>query len=357
MNPGRYKSVLGNRISIGGDNLEYIDPGEVIVWNGEKATRAGGASLPLTKAQLRAAVKGSWLVPDTGDKTPLFKAQAAGVEMRSAVSDSPTRRRVETTTVDDDNREVGSISSIRRKANTGRVPSTRYAKDAGKTSDQMASSGAEVSKTEGTASGQGRVVGRLKTSAKHEAVEVGKNTRLNSPRGTVTSVYERVETKRFEEPKATVSVGSSTVGSEDDGQVVSSINREEKRSLPRDSTQFLRGWVDGQESIVGYRESDMKKMVQALLRKYDAAYSQAATVAQASPVRVDTSPDEGFQSVSRTIRDAKFTWDMDRHWATRKKAVQDHATSAQHLRYIIREDTSKAVVKEAQKFLSALDLR
>lgn len=357
MNPGKYKSVLRNRISIGGAEPEYIDPGEVIVWDGSKAKREGGADMTLNKRQMLAAIKGKWLVPDTGEDAPMFQARAAGVEMRSAVSDSPTRRRVETTTVDDDNREVGSISSIRKKANTGKVPATRYAKDTGKTSDQMASVGAEVSQTEGTASGQGRVVGRLKTSAKHDAVEVGKNTRVTSPQGAVTSVYERVETKRFEQPEATVSVGSSTVGSEEDGQVVSSINREEKRELPRNPTQFLREWVAGEESIVGYRESDMKKMVQALLRKYDAAYSQAAAVAQAAPVQVSSSPGDAYRAVSEAIRGAKFDWDLDRHWATRKKAVQDHATSAQHLRYIIHEDTSKAVVAEAQKFLNALELR
>lgn len=356
-----YRSITVTPIHIGGtEPPEYISPQEIVLFDGRSVVkRENGDVIKLNNPRsFHAVIKAGWVVPSESKKTR-HRPRAAGVQVHEAAPRGKDRQAVALDTVADEQRSVGDIGSIRNEANTGAVPETHVAARAGEKRAPMKRRVIRESEDDG------KVVGRIKTSAQAEPALIGRDdNRLKKEisgrkgsqvekRATATGDVQealagsdledllpdaasaRPPPRQYQDEGVTVSSSESSVGGAETGEVVRSIKK--AAPLPRDVVSALRDWVSS-AGDPGYTQTQLKMMVRTLLRKFDAAYAQAAVVKSSAEVPA-----------------AHFEWDMEPHWKTRESSVyREHSDDVVALRAILEVDKSKGVVKAVNKCLGAL---
>jgi len=361
-----------------GDSGEHTEVGELIVYNGKTVTKANGTEVDLKYPNaINAAIKAGWFVPEDSPETS-FRPRAAGVEIHKAVSTSEKREAVKMPVVVDEERDVGSIGSVRTAANDGRgeVPDTHVAGNAGQVRQPT---GAMPVVRDGD---DGRVVGRIKSSAVAAPIEVGKDdlkaksqadtrktfeverygTEVRSATGDVQVARTGDDLEDLLPDAATsgtpvfvnagVEVGNagSSIGGADDGRVVGKVGgspatpEADPGPALADAEGALRAFVNGGPAP---HPSHLKGLLRTFLRKYDAAKAQASVIAEekASEEKASGQP----------VPEAEIEWDLSRHWKVREgDALRDFGHNPDALRQILAVEPSAGVKKAIQKRLGEL---
>lgn len=241
-----YRTVT--KIHLGQLN-DSLSKDEVILFDGFTLRRGGkDHDLP----SLQGAVKMGWLVPESSSETSdTYRPKAASVQIGEAISKTDKRTmRSSTTTVQHDEQDVGELSAIRGD----KALPIHDSKNSGNLKKV-----AEVRDDDGAV-----VVGRFKTSAKAEPIEIGKDDRRvvqtldNQSSVKVIKASGDVQTAMVGDnledilPEATssskpapgiagegrgdesemraravVASGSSAVGTGDDGEIVGTVQHAE----------------------------------------------------------------------------------------------------------------------------------
>jgi len=152
-----YRAITKIHLGAIEDNLLE---GEVVLYDGHTMKR-GDETHPMNS--LRAAIKVGWLTPEEAPEQT-YTPQPAGVKVHRA--DGLSREEVNLSMVHDEEVNVGSIHEVR----PDNAPATHVAKRAGE--ERATTKGAKAENPD-----EGRVVSRLKTSAKQGPVEIGKDDR------------------------------------------------------------------------------------------------------------------------------------------------------------------------------------
>jgi len=348
----RYR-VLQKTIHIGGVN-ESLTQNEVILFDGSTLKRESGAEIKLSSPEaLSGAIKVGWIVPETSTETS-FRPKPAGIQVRSAVSTGENRELVDLTMAHDEERDIGNREEIRSGEKAEAAPARENDSD-------------------------GKVVGRIKTSAKSAPIEVGKDDKRvvsqldNKSKVDVEKVGSKTEftgdvteaiagedltellpeAAKSEPPKnaaynetAKTASGSSSVGTGDDGRVVGRAVREETpvqaKSTPAPAPVFDDAFIE--------------RLAEALAPKIAAILSAQTpaptkTVAEVVESVVEPLSDTGEAEVS----DDDFVWDTSTHWKSRQKLVKtDYWDDADTLEKIQSLEFSRGVLKIVESRLSEL---
>lgn len=381
------------KIHLGGmEPPEVIEKGEIIFFDGKTLKRENGDVVKISQASaLATAIRVGWLVPIESSEVD-FVTKAAGVEVRSAVSNTEKRGVVSVMTVQDEERDVGAISKIR----PAHAPPTHKASDAGKVS-RNAPTGAKVIRDE--AEGEGRVVGRLKNSAKAGTLEIGKDDRrvvasLTSTEGEDSPWESRPKTAATGDvqeamsgdeltdilpdaistgrPKAgvfkdegvkVVSTGSS-VGGQEEGRVISKVGSgpiaQPQKSIP-DPEAALREWASsGKANGQALNLREVAGLVKLVMRKVDSLRSENASLKTDLEVlkaaSVDPAEVEDVWNGDPDPTEVVANWDMTPHWKTRAvKVVSEYGDNPEILKGILAIEAS-GVKKAIEKRLTQLDV-
>jgi hypothetical protein len=345
----RYR-VLQKTIHVGGAD-ETLIQNEVILFDGSTLKRENGSDIKLSSSEaLSGAIKVGWIVPESSQKTS-FRPKPAGIEVRSAVSTGEKRELVSLNTVQDEERSIGTREEIR----SGERRPVREA------------------------SGDGKVVGRLKTSAKSAPVEVGRNDKrvVSSLDNKSTVEVERVVSKTeftgdvtkaiagddltellpeaaksappenatYNETAKTAS-GSLSVGTGDDGRVVGRAVREEVSAQTPAPPAFDDAFIER------LAESVAPKLAEILSRAFAPSPLPPKAVAEvAEKVAAELSSDEPESEAS----EGDFVWDTSTHWKSRQKLVRtDYWDDAGLLLKIQSLESSRGVLKIVEARLAEL---
>lgn len=130
-----------------------LEQDEVVLFDGSTMKRG---SEEISMPALRAAIKVGWLIPE--HENAVYVPQPADIKIHSSKN---MDEEITMSRVFEDERGMGSIQDVR----PDNAPATHMAKNAG-----------EQHKVD-TPDGEGRVVGKFKTSAVAKAVEIGKDDR------------------------------------------------------------------------------------------------------------------------------------------------------------------------------------
>lgn len=141
------------RIHLGGPELN-VEKGDVVEFDGHVVRFAGGEyKVP----PMRASIGEGWFVPES-DTTTTYRPKSAQVEVRPAQSANNERGEpMQVTTVVDDERDVGSIDDVRKRASQDRPRASKP--------------GRRVMEVEAQGT-EGKVIARVKTPAKFGEQEV-----------------------------------------------------------------------------------------------------------------------------------------------------------------------------------------
>jgi hypothetical protein len=359
----------------------HLEKNEVISFDGKIIKREDGSEVKLPfPSALNGAINAKWLVPVESEQTQ-YIPQPAGVEVHAAQSTSEKRERVDVMTVADEERNIGSRVAVRRDADQN---------SAQKVSQAVPTGAAETE--------DGVVVGRLKTKAKGETVEIGKGDQAlknkldNAAPAGVEKVAratgdvqearvgdhlqellpdaassETPEPGIFDDDGVQVSSGGgSTVGGSDDGVVVGKIGepREGFIDLTKNAPALesaLRIWAQTGRTWNGeaLRLNELQVMVRSALLSLDSARDEVAEMKEAASVLdaivqaatpVEESEEDAPAPVSKTL-----SWDLKTHWRTRQRvALNDHGNDPEALQAILGAESSTAVKKAVQARLNEL---
>lgn len=348
----RYR-VIQKTIHVGGAG-ESLTQNEVILFDGSTLKRENGSDIKLSSSEaLSGAIKVGWIVPESSPETS-FRPKPAGIEVRSAISTSEKRDLVNLSTVQDEERSIGTREEIR----SGERKAVRVRE------------------------GEGKVVGRLKTSAKAAPVEIGRNDKREVSRldnksevgvekvgskteftGDVTKAIagENLaellpEAAQSAPPKnatynetAKTASGSLSVGTGDDGRVVGRAVREEVSTqppAPPTPPTFDDAFIER------LAESVAPKLAEILSRTFAPSPLPPKAVAEvAEKVAAELSSDEPESEAS----EGDFVWDTSTHWKSRQKLVQtDYWDDAGLLLKIQSLESSRGVLKIVEARLAEL---
>lgn len=356
--PKPYRCVARSQIHIGGTEFpEYVQPKEILLWDGITVFRQDGEKLKVSN--FRAMINAGWMVPAESDIQIMAPPQSQ-VQIHEAAPRGPERKKVNVPVVQDEERDLGSIGSVRRGANEGETMSTHQAQNAGE--KQVPQPTAEVVRRKKYAvqregGDDGVVVGRLKSGTNFEKVEVGKddgqvlrnieNSKgvaveklvgrdLNSAAGQEI-LRGNEPASQFQNEGVQVSSGGSSIGGADEGVVIGKIGSQQPQ-VKMETLDDLRSWADT-------AKGDLPRLVKTLFRKFDAAYAQAAVVKEHDLVP------KAEGAASNT-----FEWDTSTHWKSREKLVREEYAEDLNALLEIREvETSKGVLKAVDELLAALE--
>ena len=205
----------------------------------------------------------------------------------------------------------------------------------------------------------GVVVGRLKSAAKADTVEIGKGDQeikrriegskgvqvdklmgsdLDSRRGQEVLLGNEEPESKFQNDGVSVSSGGSSIGGQEEGVVVGKIGQQAPAEPELKSIDDLRVWADENKGSVA-------RMVKTLFRKYDAAYAQAAVVKEQQETGKATPPQA-----------PDFEWDMNTHWKSREKLVRTEYKDELNTLLAIKDiETSKGVLKAVDEMIAGLE--
>lgn len=255
-----YKAITKIHLGALETNLEK---GEVIEFDGA-TMRRGSKDEPMPS--LAAAIKVGWLVPDTSEEVE-YKAKPAGVKVHSAKNMGEKPQEVEVKTVFEEERGIGTLQEVR----PDNAPSTHIAKQAGTT---------HLSKD----TDEGRVVGKFKSSAKSEPIQVGKDDRR---------VVETLDNKsKLEVEKVAVATG-------DVQEPLTGDNLEE--ILPEAVSS-----KKPESGISGEGETQLSQEERA-----------EQVVAEEKPLESNQVAEIKIQMLKSLVEG--FEWDLTDHWKTRVK--------------------------------------
>jgi hypothetical protein len=369
--PQAYRALT--RIHLPPPEEGHLEAKEVILFDGKVIKREDGSEVKLPyPSALNGAIKAGWLVPVESEKTK-YVPQPAGVEVHQAQSTTEKREKVNVMTVQDEERDLGSRVAVRQ--------------DADQSSSQRVSQAAPTGVVEHDDSG-GVVVGKL-GSPKGEAIEIGKGDqalkskldnagpvkvqRVARATGDVQEARvgddlqdllpdaassETPEPGVFSNDGVQVSSAGSSVGGQDEGQVVSKVGepRPVSKDLDRNTSALeaaLRSWAlkgqtwDGKPAHLG----EIQVMAKSVLRSLDAIRSELAAL-KAAPT-AEPSEEEVVQD--EVLHNPAFTWDTSAHWRTRlKTALDDHGDDPETLQAILIAENSDGVKKGVQARLDEL---
>lgn len=365
----KYRALT--RIHLPPPNEGHLETKEVVSFDGTTLLRDDGTKIELPfPTAIRGAIKAGWLVPIDSDVTQ-YTPKSAGVEVRAAQSTGEKRERINVMTVQDEERDLGSRMAIRKGAD----------QNSAKRVSQGARTGVVVQRDD---SG-GVVVGRFKTSAKSEPVQVGRDDhkvrnaadmkskveveRMGKPVRSATFTGDVQEARSGDtltdllpdaessgRPEGTfvndgvaVSSAGSSVGGSDDGVIIGSVDRKAAAAPVDKNTEALenalRSWADTGTTWNGKPVdlADMSVMVKATLRSLDAARSN---VAAAPPEAAPEAPTEEA---------SEFSWDVSTHWKTRVAlALGTYGDDPEALKAILELEPSAGVKKAIKARLEEL---
>ena len=309
--------------------------GTIVHFDGQKV-RIGDEEKTLP--ELAAAIRVGWLVP-ASDTTTTYRPQPAGVEIRKADSRGNTRELVQSTTVvAADERDMGTVASVRPEG----APPTHMATRAGEVTKKASTVVVPQSSDEGT------VVTRLKTPTRFDGTKVdGTNdARIVSDLDNNSGPgWERVA-----KPLVGQLVGDSlseilpdaptsrtpAPGPAGEGAFVASADER-----ARGAVKFGPG-----SSSIGDADDGV------VIGKIGSAPTPApAPVVAQEPEVVDVVPPEAIIAAKiEIIRQfvPGFDWNMKDHWRTRVKKALDQASNPAMLNAILslETDTVKRFVQE-----------
>ena len=215
---------------------------------------------------LVAAIKVGWLVPE--GETGSYDPSPADIKVHSATNRDDKAKRI-SVDIQDEERDMGTIGAVRAEG----APPVHVASNAGQISENAPTGAAQYNDDEG------KVVGRMRTSAKSGPIKLDGTDRKvvaeldNKSRTVVEPVKKAVATGDVEEARsgdnledllpnaaavqapvvattgegrgdestdrarAVTAKGSSTVGGADDGEVVASVNADDKVAKDSSSTE------------------------------------------------------------------------------------------------------------------------
>lgn len=369
-----YRAV--HKIHLGGtEPPSQIDQDEIVQFDGSVVKRASGQEVKVQyPTAIQGAIKAGWLV-STSSTEQGFRPRPAGVEVRTAQSTGEKRARIDTMTVSGEERDLGSIGDIR----PSNAPKTHVAKDSQKlhvSTTKGAPTGARVSRTEED-SADGVVVSRLKTPTKF-GNEIGKGDleeksrldnsssplkieRVARATGDVQEAIEgedlqdllpdaatsgRPPTGLFRDQGVKVGNAGSTVGGQEEGEVVSKVGAPPKnRKLPPDSEAGLRTWVESGSSWDDQPVTlaDVRVLLRTYFRKLDASIPK-----QSPPAKEEVA----VAAPEKKPSSSPIVWDLTAHWKTREKNVESYKGNPTALSEILKIENSPAVKKAAQALLA-----
>lgn len=365
-----YRCVSPHQIHLGGtEPPEYVQPQEILLWNGMVVQRESGETCKI--ANFRAMINAGWMVPAESE-VQTMKPRSSRVEMHEAAPRGPERQKIEMPVVADEERDLGSIGQVRQGANKGEVMPTHTASDAGQRQQQVQE--AEVVQRrrkkfpiQREGGDDGVVVGRIKRSAKSDAVEIGKNDsqvkrEIESSKGIDVERYmgrdldsqkgrevlmgndepQQRETQ-FANDGVTVGSGGSSIGGAEAGTVVGKVGQQEAPTPQLNDLDDLREWANG-------NKGDVARLTKTLFRKYDAAFAQAAVVKEHDLTPKKKAAEEASSNTNG------FDWDMNLHWKKREKLVRDEYHDELNTLLAIQEvETSKGVLKAVDEMIANLE--
>lgn len=150
-----FKAITKVHIGALESNLEE---GEVVLFDGSTLKRGGEEK---AMPSIRGAIRVGWLVPEGVEAK--YTPKPADIKIHSAKNMSDKPEQIQMRKVYEDERGMGTIQEVRPE----NAPQTHVAKDAG----------TQHTNKVDTPDGEGRVVGRFKTSAVAKTVEIGKDDR------------------------------------------------------------------------------------------------------------------------------------------------------------------------------------
>lgn len=352
------------KIHLGGSEPpSYIEKGDSVQYDGQSVRLNGSEDLiKLTNpGALKGAILKGWLVEE-GSSNAEYRPKAAGVEVRSAVSSGRERDLVNVMTVQEEEQDRGTIADVRGEG----APPVHVAKDSKQIFERTSDKNAPVKKSMAVTrdTDDGVVVGRMKTSATSEAVEIGKGddkirSKLdNNPSvsiekfGKATGDVQEarsgdtledllpdaasagVPEGTFKNDGVEVMSAGSSIGGAEEGVVVGKIAEAAKRVLPKDFGAALRQWVNTGETWDGepMTQEIFKTLAKWALRKIDAL---------SATVEADPEPEEA----------PAFEWDTSPHWKRRVIKANEYAGDPDTLRAILAAESSPGVLKEVNKLL------
>ena len=351
-----YRCVSQSQIHIGASEPpEYVQPKEVLFWDGVGTVqRQSGEKVKIPN--FRAMINAGWMVP-ADSEVQQMAPRAEGVELHEAAPRGPEGKRVTMPVVQDEERDLGSIGSVRQGANDGKVMPTHVASDASQKQPEVVRRKRFQVQREG--GDDGVVVGRLKSAAKADTVEIGKGDQeikrriegskgvqvdklmgsdLDSRRGQEVLLGNEEPESKFQNDGVSVSSGGSSIGGQEEGVVVGKIGQQAPAEPELKSIDDLRVWADENKGSVA-------RMVKTLFRKYDAAYAQAAVVKEQQETGKATPPQA-----------PDFEWDMNTHWKSREKLVRTEYKDELNTLLAIKDiETSKGVLKAVDEMIAGLE--
>jgi hypothetical protein len=368
-----YRCITATGIHLPPPEEGSIAHNEVVQFDGKVLTLESGEVRKLLHPKgIQAAINAGWLVPVESDVTQ-YVPKPAGVKVHAAQATGEEREQVNVMTVADEERDLGSAASVRQEADQN--------------SSKRVSQGAPTGVQD---TDDGRVVGRFKTSAKGEPIEVGKDDqkiknaldnkskieveRYGNPvrRATATGDVEealvgddltellpnaassdRPEPGVFENDGVQVGSAGSSVGGQDDGVVISKVGASEALGFDRSSAALegaLRKWATTGETWNGkpVHLGEMKMMVESVLSSLDAARQKLRDPVGEPAEKPETPTDEvGAPSFA--------DWDTTVHWKKRQaKALNEFGDDPSALRAILAVENSAGVKKAINERLREL---
>ena len=309
--------------------------GTIVHFDGQKV-RIGDDEKTLP--ELAAAIRVGWLVP-ASDTTTTYRPQPAGVEIRKADSRGNTRELVQSTTVvAADERDMGTVASVRPEG----APPTHTATRAGEVAKKASSVVVPQSTDEGT------VVTRLKTPTKFDGTRVdGTNdARIISDLDNNSGPgWERVakplEGQLVGDSLSEILPDAPTSRIPDPGPAGEGVSVASADDRARGAVKFGSG-----SSSIGDADDGV------VIGKIGSAPTPApAPVVAQEPEVVDVVPPEAIVAAKiEIIRQfvPGFDWNMKDHWRTRVKKALDQASNPAMLNAILslETDTVKRFVQE-----------
>ena len=273
-----------------------LEENEVIQFDGSVMIRGNEQK---TFPSLRAAIKVGWLVPEGTVAT--YTPQPANVKVHSAKNMSGDQEQIQMKTVIEEERGLGTLQEVRPE----NAPQTHVAKNAGTQ---------HTAKVD-TSDGEGRVVGRFKSSAISNTVEIGKDDRR-----VVESLDNKSKLEVEKIATATGDVDTAIVG-----ETLEDI-------LPNAATT-----TTPESGVAGEGQGDQSQ-------------ERAELVVEETETPLSSTEVANLKIEMLTSLVPDFTWDLTAHWKTRVSKALTYKDNPIVLNQILSFE-SETVVKHVNNKL------
>lgn len=271
-----------------------LEQDEVVLFDGSTMKRG---SEEVSMPALRAAIKVGWLIPES--ETGTYKPQPADIKIHSAKNISENPEEIKMHRVFEDERGLGSLQDVR----PDNAPATHMAKNAG-----------EQHKID-TPDGEGRVVGKFKTSAVAKAVEIGKDDRR-----VVETLDNKTNLEVEKVARATGDVDEAMYGDDLEDILPNAV-----------STKVPASGIAGE----GYGDKSQERAIDLVEKEIPLASTQVAQI------KIDM-----LKSLV-----PGFEWDLSAHWKSRVSSALNYSQNPAVIAQILSFE-SETVVKHIQNMLA-----